>query len=378
MKRIVIFLIGIFLMNAGFCGSMDVFALDAEEMLKTIDVCLTLDGITTQAELMQSTVIEGKVVVTDTTTQTEQTELVVSAFRNGEVQHTEVLHSGMLPAGVTYYDFRMDNLKKADHVQAYLVRKETGEVCCPVAEDMLEPAQVVVIKFDDSRPVMGMQIERIDTALDDLRAQDIQGTVGILGKWLESAKENPKKYQYQVNTIKSWIADGHQLWIHGYDHSPGEFAARKEIAASSYEKQKEIIAGTMELMSTVLHYRATCFGASFHQNNEDTISVINQEFPEIQTVLFMYDTNNRLCPMNFSTENICEIETPSGAVSSQMFLLRYQFLKEKPYFVIQAHPGQWDENSFSEMKTIIAFLKSENCVFMTPEQYNAYLSGNNR
>ncbi|MBE7042388.1 MAG: DUF2334 domain-containing protein [Ruminococcaceae bacterium] len=374
MKRIFAFLFGLILLSNGIGSTNAVLASDAAEMLNSISVEISIDGMTTQAELMNATSAQGVVTVIDTTKQTEQTKLIVATFRNGEMQQSETIHTGMLPAGITKFDFKIDHLNKVDCIKAFVVLKDSDEICCPEAVDSLEPAQVIVFKFDDLHSTVGTHVGKFDKALDFLRDQGIPGTAGVLGKWLEPAKVNPKKYLNQINTVKSWILDGHQLWIHGYDHAPGEFAALKEVPASSYEKQMEMIAVTYDLMSTVLHYNATCFGASFNQNNEDTITVLNQEFPEIQTVLFMHDTKNRLSAMNLSSESLCEIETQAGEVSSQLFLMRYEYVKELPYLVIQAHPDQWNEQSFKELGTIVKFLKSKNCVFMTPEQYQKFTS----
>ncbi len=374
MRRIVLFLWGILLVCVGIGMKQPVLAIDDMTILEAVSVEVMIDGMTTQTELMNDTVVEGTVSVTDRSSQTEETIVAVAAFSNGELQQSQVLYTGMLSSGVTNYQFRLDNLKRADKIKAYILWKDSMEICCPVAEDALLPAQVIVFKFDDLRPTVGNQTARFNKAMSYLSKEGIPATAGILGKWLEDAKTNPKKYQNQISLIKSWILAGHQLWIHGYDHSAGEFAALKETPASTYKEQRDIICKTYDLMETVLQYRTTCFSASYNQNNEDTISVLNCEFPQIQTVMFMHDTNSRLHALNLSSDHICEIETGTGIVSSQLFFARYEFVKELPYFVIQAHPGQWDDQSFKELETIVKFLKTKNCVFMTPEQYQKFIS----
>lgn len=375
MRRIVLCLLGILLICSGMGLNQTVFAND-KAMFEAVSAEVIIDGMTTQSELMNETYVKGFVSVTDCSSQTEQVIVVVKAYSNGEVQQSEILHTGMLPAGVSRYEFRLDNLKRADKIKAYILFKDSLKICCPVAEDTLLPAQVIVFKLDDLRPTIGNQTLRFNKAMSYLANEGIPATAGVLGKWLENAKTNPRKYQNQISMVKNWILAGHQLWIHGYDHAPGEFAALKETAASTYEEQREIIRKTYDLMETVLQYRTTCFGASYNQNNEDTISVLNREFPQIQTVMFMHDTNSRLNALNLSSDHICEIETLDGMVNSQLFLTRYEYVKELPYLVIQAHPGQWDEQSMKEFSTIVQFLKTKNCVFMTPEQYQKFVSGN--
>ena len=369
MRRIVTVLLGMMLILSGISFGNSVFADVSSEMLSYLTVSIELDGITTQAELMKDTVAKGKVFVTDSSDISEKTEVVVAALSCGEVIQYEILYSGMLPAGVSEYSFQLENIKNADEIKACVLHGTTKRPCSPVATAELEPAQVVIFKFDDLKPTVWNQVLQFDKAIAYLSREGIPATAGVLGKWLENAKTNPEKYKNQISTLKNWILAGHQLWIHGYDHAPGEFAAMKEQPAATYQKQKELIQITYDLMESVLSYRTTCFSASFNQNNESTISVLNQEFPQIQTVMFMHDTNQRLDALNLSSDSICEIELGSGAVSSELFLARYPYISDLPYLVIQAHPGLWNEESFQELKKIVGFLKTKNCVFMTPEQY---------
>lgn len=369
MKRILTVLLGIMLFLNIMCFGTGVFADVSSKMLSYLTISIELENITTQAELMNDTVVKGKVFITDSSDMTEKTEVVVAALSCGEVLQYDVVHTGMLPAGVSEYSFQLENIKNADEIKACVLLKDKKKRCSSVATADLEPAQVVVFKFDDLKPTMGNQVSKFDRAMGFLGKEGIPATAGILGKWLENAKRNPEKYQNQISIVKNWILAGHQLWIHGYDHTPGEFAAMKEKPAATYQQQKELIQITYDLMETVLSYRTTCFSASFNQNNESTISVLNQEFPQIQTVMFMHDTNQRLDALNLSSDSICEIETTTGVVSSELFFARYPYVAQLPYLVIQAHPGLWNEESFKELKKIVNFLKTKNCVFMTPEQY---------
>lgn len=371
MKRIVGLLLGMIFL----CSIMSGFTIvSAEETGGVasggVSVSVSLKGMTKQSELMNASQMSGKVTVSSQSASALPATVIVAAFQNNKMQYFQILYTGTITSGTKVFSFSMDKLNRVDSVRAFVIDKNNLQPFCPAAEDGLEPAQVILFKFDDVRPTVKDQTVQFDKAMSYLAEQDIPASAGILGKWLEGVKENPKKYQEQITLVRNWILAGHQLWIHGYDHAQGEFAAYGEIPASSYEKQKEIIQTTYDLMETVLHYHAACFSASYNQNNEDTISALNQAFPQMKTVMFINDPNRRLEAMNLT--NSCTMESGTGKASYEAFLTRYEFVKDQPYLVLQAHPGYWDDQSLQALASIVSYLKKQNCVFMTPEQYRNF------
>lgn len=375
MKKITAMVLGLVLL----LGMMQVscFADSGEKLPVSLlnegkfSVSLSIERMTGQSELMKADCVSGKVTVSNQSGGAVSAVVMLAAYQNNKMIRSQVLHKGEILSGIMPFSFSLDKITRADALKAF-VFSDSMEPFCFSAGDGLEPAQVILFKFDDARPTVMGQTAQFDQALSYLAEQGIPATAGVLGKWLEDAKNNPSKYEAQIGLVRKWILEGHQLWIHGYDHAQGEFAALGEAPAASYEKQKETIQTTYDLMESVLHYSATCFAASYNQNNEDTISVLNQEFPQISTVLFTNDPNGRLEAMNLT--NSCTMEIQTGVVSYEAFLNHYEMVKDKPYLVLQAHPGYWEESSLEGLKQIVAYLQQQNCVFMTPEQYRLFSS----
>lgn len=379
MRRMLVLLLGVILLLGSFPVTGlafvddDLFAQATSSLMSNegrISISVSLDGMTKQSELMNASEVSGKITVSNHSGGSISATVMVAAYHNDRMLTYQTLHSGAVLTGVMPFSFTLDKLNQADCIKAFLIPSDILKPYCLSAKDGLDRAQAIIFKFDDVRPSILDQTLQFDKALSYLADQGIPATAGILGKWLEEAEKNPADYHTQMELIQNWVLQGHQLWIHGYDHAQGEFAAMGEVSASSYDKQTEIIGTTYGLMESVLRYSATCFAPSYNQNNEDTISVLNQEFPQINTVMFVNDPNGRLEAMNLT--NSCTMENGTGVASYEAFLNHYAMVKDQPYLVLQAHPGYWDENSLDALKKIAAYLKEQNCVFMTPEQYRLF------
>lgn len=368
MRQIVKLLLGIMLICVSLLPNAVVSARsDGGE----VTARMSLNGVVTQAELIHSDSVSGVVTVSNQTGHALSATVTAVAYSKGQPVGSQVMHRGEILPGVMPFSFTIDQLKQADCVRAFVLSESTAAPLCPAARDGLKPAQVIVIKLDDSSSQLSDQPERFDEVLSYLAGQNIPAAAGIFGKWLEEVRENPEEYRRQLELMRSWAAEGHQLWIHGYDGERGEFAAMGETAADSLEQQAESLQTSYDLMKSVLQYQATCFGPAYQQNNEDTVTVLNREFPQIQTVLFMNDPNGRLNAMNFSKMNICSMELPGGVVSYPAFLACYERMQDAPYLVLEGHPGLWNERGKEGLECIISFLQQQNCIFMTPAEYDS-------
>jgi peptidoglycan/xylan/chitin deacetylase (PgdA/CDA1 family) len=66
---------------------------------------------------------------------------------------------------------------------------------------------------------------------------------------------------------------------------------------------------------------------------------------------------------------VVNIENPIFTPSLAKFVEGYSRNSNRPYFVIQGHPQQWDEAKFDQFVKIVDFLTKEKAIFLTASEY---------
>ncbi len=228
------------------------------------------------------------------------------------------------------------------------------------AEDSLP---VVVIKADDLRyhsdgSVFGEGWNRF---IDQTSADQIKISVGII---CDSLENGPADY---FEAIKKLRDTGRvEFWNHGYTHFRDPKTKLTEFMGPDYETQLATISRSQELAERKLGFPFESFGAPYNATDANTVKALRQH-PELSS--WMYgDPEAELLPGQVMLGRSIDIEQPVHHPNFEAFSADFAKRPDLPYYVLQVHPGGWDETRLAEFGKIIDFLKSRNAIFLTPSE----------
>ena len=248
--------------------------------------------------------------------------------------------------------------------------------------------KVAIIKLDD----LGYSnYKNFDKAYEFFKSYGITNIgIGAIAKNVESGKSNPD-YNEFVSTVKKWIADGTEIWNHGYLHKRESSSQTEEMegyeyfSVDSYETQYSNLKKAVDIINSTFDYKVRTFGSPYNACNKDTVKVLKDKYSELgmETVMLgetlsagkgaFKDENGNptLLPMNLGTD--VRFEKSTGVCEYEQFLTRYEKNIDAPVIVMQGHANSWDEADYEEVRKTIEFLIKENVTFMTPSQYYDYV-----
>jgi hypothetical protein len=96
------------------------------------------------------------------------------------------------------------------------------------------------------------------------------------------------------------------------------------------------------------------------------------QFPQIEVFMFPYysdSTNKQLL-----LKSRVDMERGTGNMDYEFFIKNYHKYIDRPYMILQGHPGIWEKNDFDVLNRIINFLKNQRVTFMTPYEYFEFLN----
>lgn len=344
-------------------GTLDIITSGVKEVVPV--ATLTVNEKST-IEIADGGYASGKVQLSD---MPEKEGVVMLAFYRGDSMEKAVtIYEGDISKKESI-DFKVEGVKSFS-VKAFVLGKDFQPVCTP-DEVKLQKPPVIIFKFDDARPGSLAQAKCLDNAMKYLTSRGIEGSVGVLTSSIPTVLETPGSYAENTRIYKSWIADGHELWLHGYDHG-----SRKEGDTTiyefeeSYDEQKKDIGESVKLMKEYLGYEFTTFGASWNRNNDDTIKLLNNEFPQFKAVMFGIEKAEKFNALNINSYG--SIESKTGVASYDQCVSYFEKSTNKDHLVLQAHPPYWDETSMAEFRKMVTYLENKGCEFMTPDEYRRY------
>ena len=234
---------------------------------------------------------------------------------------------------------------------------------------------VVLLKFDDMRE--GAQVRgAIKRAAAYVKSKGGHANIGVIAVSLE---DNGTKDSY-YSDIKQLIADGHEIWNHGYYHNASAAAAAgysAEFYGGTYDEQKAQLDNANKLLLEKCGYTATTFGAPGNQTDDTTKQVLAAT-PQIKATYFgpggvegVTDLSNS---MVFEQSGTVDGTWKTWLVYKS-FVAAYEeaAAKNPDYIVMQSHPLMWgsDENSihFKIFKDQIDYMLSRGARFMTANEY---------
>lgn len=226
--------------------------------------------------------------------------------------------------------------------------------------------QIILIKLDDMREGAAVRnaFKRVQEYIDQ---KGIKASFGVIGISLE---DNGKKDDYYED-IKSFAADENiEIWHHGYYHNSSQYT---EFNGGTYEEQYSQLHKTIDLLKEKCSVTVKTFGSPYNATDETTVKVLN-DTPQIKCVFYPSVSEGANALM---LKNDGKLETSVGVIDYEAFIENYEKNSaDKPYLVLQGHPGGWGDESFENFKKIVDFLESKNVEFMTPIQYYNRLNSN--
>jgi peptidoglycan/xylan/chitin deacetylase (PgdA/CDA1 family) len=233
----------------------------------------------------------------------------------------------------------------------------------PAVSARTAPAYIL-IKVDDLRSVNGRVHPRWQKLVDFLGKRRIKAGIGIICDSLEG--DNPE----YIRWIKAQQATGLiEFWNHGYSHRQWTENGRKlqEFVGTSYEQQKESLTRSSRLAREKLGFTLPAFGAPFNGTDATTLRVLEEDR---DTTVWLYgDLKHPAKKLVLDRVGWVNIENPLFKPSVEKFVDGYKRYPDRPFFVIQGHPAQWDDAGFAQFVKIVDFLTGEGAVFTTPSEY---------
>jgi hypothetical protein len=91
-----------------------------------------------------------------------------------------------------------------------------------------------------------------------------------------------------------------------------------------------------------------------------------EKFNDIKIWFFGSKASNKIV-----LKREADAEYPDGNPDFTYFTNHFNVTND--YVVLQLHPNQWNERQFNEFKSIISFLKYNECTFILPSEYETLL-----
>lgn len=250
--------------------------------------------------------------------------------------------------------------------------------------------KVVIVKLDD----LGYSnYKKFDEAYEFFKSYGINNIgIGAIASKVEAGK-GEAEYEDFVSTVKKWIANGTEIWNHGYLHRRESSSQTEEMegyeyfSVDSYQTQYSNLKKAVDIINTTFDYKVRTFGSPYNACSPTTVKVLKEKYNELgmETVMlgetlkagkgaFMDENGNpTTLPMNLGAD--VRFEKSTGVCSYEEFLKRYEKNIDAPVIVMQGHGNSWDEADYEEVKKTVEFLLKENVTFMTPSQYYDYVMG---
>lgn len=231
--------------------------------------------------------------------------------------------------------------------------------------DDAQQRQVILLKFDDIRE--GTAVRNAFKKMHEcIKEKGIKASFGVIGISLE---DNGKKEEYYED-LKEFAADKNiEIWHHGYYHDSKNHV---EFNGGTYDEQYKQMKDTIDLLKEHCGITVRTFGSPYNASDEVTLQVLN-ELPQMKC--FFYPSVTEGGNQLMLTQN-GSLETDVGVVDYDAFVKKYEASnKDKPYLVLQGHPGGFNSDSWDNFSKVIDYLIAQNVVFMTPTEYYNSING---
>ena len=164
--------------------------------------------------------------------------------------------------------------------------------------------------------------------------------------------------------VKKYINDGVEIWSHGWDHKINGDTGSEFSGGYDYDTMREHMSLTLDLVKKNTGYEIATLGAPGNKVSGEFATLLNTEFPQIKQIYFSQNRKFDAFPLN----TLVNPESGTSGVQFKTFMKNYD--ADFNYAVIQFHPHRLDAyDCWDDFVKMIQYLRSQNCVFMTPSQY---------
>ncbi len=263
--------------------------------------------------------------------------------------------TGMLAEGETFDISYIGFFKTEEETSKFNIDKydpASSAERTPFVRDSNRP--VIILKFDD----LGSNYPNFDRVAKILKKKGITGSFGVVGKNITNAKPNSPLVTY----MKKWIADGIEIWSHGFYHT------KEEFSTDPYDTQLTNFKKTLDDFESLTGAKITSFGSPHNNSGRDTLIMVKDNFPEINTFFHGYKDDN--VSSVYHIRNHCALEPGGTGASTDLnnFKIMYSHQKYNSHIFIQTHPGGYNNSKLADLEAMIDYLIADGCTFMTPTQ----------
>jgi hypothetical protein len=227
---------------------------------------------------------------------------------------------------------------------------------------------VIVIKADDLlyHPNQNVFGEGWNRFLEIAHKKRIKTSIGIICKSLD---QDAPEYFKRIRDLND--SGQVEFWNHGYNHARNKEANTSEFEGPDTETQLATLSLSQRLAKEKLGFTFQSFGAPFNANDAHTPKALSQ-IPELTNWMHgVQDTE--LLAHQFVLNRGINLEQPVHHPNFEAFKAAFLKNPDRPYYVLQGHPGGWDEARFEQFTQIIDFLQNRHAVFMTPSELRSHL-----
>lgn len=234
---------------------------------------------------------------------------------------------------------------------------------------------IIVLKLDDvsqSRGNVPAAWIRVDEAL---ASRNIKASYGVV---CETLAEATPEY---AGWITSRQTSGRvEFWFHGWNHRAHDVNGKpcNEFAGWSHDEMKALVSKSQKLAQEKLGFTFATFGptgcGAQGPNLDEIVLQALHDDPSIKVALYptpLDDMGKRVSDSKLTIlDRVWEVNLESlvGVPDCKRLMAGYAANPDRPYFVLQGHPGQWGGERFNEFLRILDFLQSQKAIFMTPSE----------
>ncbi len=233
-------------------------------------------------------------------------------------------------------------------------------VSSPAADDAVSTRtpQIVILKLDDIAYWISPQWKR---TADYLREQNIKSAFGVITEGLERA--GPETIAWIQEQRKDGMVE---FWHHGYKLRNASDTG--EFEQGSVDDQRAILEKGQAVAREKLGFEFAAFGPHWSGTTDETEQAVEQ-VPSIK--IWLYGPVNAKHYTRLSLHRFLALENPTFVPDPEKFKAGYERVgRNQPVLVLQGHPNAWgDDTRWNGFLEIIAFLRDQGCVFMTPSEY---------
>ena len=220
---------------------------------------------------------------------------------------------------------------------------------------------VILLKCDDFRIASMETFRKLHPILMEEGINNV--SYGVIGEGCVGKGED----EFWAD-VKKYISDGVEIWHHGWDHKISGDTGSEFSGGYEYDVMREHFSLTIDLVKKNTGYDIATIGAPGNKVSSDFAKLLNEEFPQIKQIYFSQGRSFNAFPLN----TLINPESGTSGVQFSTFMKNYD--ADHNYAVIQFHPHRLDAyDCWDDFIKMIQYLKSQNCVFMTPTQYTEYV-----